>query len=100
MDNTVLRGSLVELGLLEVGGDVLGGVAVGLCGTLGGVFGLGLETLDLLLGLVDVLREMLALHKVCVGRAIHLLSLAILVLLPALELGLDLLNNTRDGGLR
>lgn len=30
----------------------------------------------------------------------HLLGLAILVLLPALELGLDLLNNTSDGGLR
>lgn len=57
MDNTVLRGSLVELGLLEVGGDVVGGVAVGLCGTVGGVFGLGFETLDLLLGLVDVLGD-------------------------------------------
>jgi hypothetical protein len=54
MDNTVLRGSLVNLGLLEVGGDVVGRVAVGLCGTLG-VFGLGFEALNLLLGLVDVL---------------------------------------------
>jgi len=63
MDNTVLRGGSVKLGLLEIGGDVVGGVAVGLCGTLGGVLGLGFETLDLLLGLVDVLREMLALHR-------------------------------------
>ena len=63
MDNTVLRGGLVKLGLLEVGGDVVGGVAVGLGGTLGGVLGLGLETLNLLLGLLDVLRDMLALHR-------------------------------------
>ena len=63
MDNTVLRGGLVKLGLLEIGGDIVGGVAVGLCGTLGGVLGLGLEALDLLLGLLNVLREMLALHR-------------------------------------
>ena len=94
----VLRG-LLDLGLLEVGGDVVGGVAVGLCGALGGVFGLGLKTLDFLLSLVDVLRDMLALHKLCVGRITHLLGLAILVLLPALKLGLDLLNNTGNGSL-
>ena len=60
MDDTVLRGSLVKLGVFEVGGNIVGGVAVGLCGTLG-VLGLGLETLNLLLGLFDVLRRMLAL---------------------------------------
>jgi hypothetical protein len=60
MDNTVLRGSLLNLGLLEVGGDIVGRVAVGLCV---GVFGLGFEALNLLLGLVDVLQETLAWHK-------------------------------------
>jgi hypothetical protein len=54
MDNTVLRGSLVKLGLLEVGGDVVGRVAVGL---LGRVFGLGFEALNFLLGFVDVLER-------------------------------------------
>ena len=94
----VLRG-LLDLGLLEVGGDVVGGVAVGLCGIL--VAGLGLKALDLLLGLVDVLGY------ICqyAGNGLqgfsetHLLGLAVLVLLPALKLGLDLLNNTGNGSL-
>jgi hypothetical protein len=61
MDNTVLRGSLVELGLLEVGGDVVGRVAVGL---RIGVLGLSLKTLNLLLSLVDVLRENVSIAQV------------------------------------
>lgn len=97
--NTVLRRSLVKLGLLEVSSNTVGRVTVGVCAVLSA---LGLETLNLLLGLVDVLTRMLArLHcKSFPGVDSYLLSLASLVLLPVLELGLDLLNNTSNSGLR
>lgn len=95
-----LRRSLVKLGLFEVGSNAIGRVAVGVCAVFRG---LCFEAFNLLLGLVNVLetkKNVSIAQKWLFGwDPPYLLGLAGLVLLPALELGLDLLNDTGDSGL-